>query len=195
MDNGYSFLLKYLRKHKMNEQLKLRSTISNALLTSILVKSNLIALPGVILIFAAGTWLAPLQLSSWGWAIVLLGFALIAFGLIPYKRIHRLQLQPHEIILNENSLQFAATGNSSFTVPYTAIREVNYIAKGGIYGIGIFLTEDIKEKVCVHDTNLHIGAYQEDSKARFGCDLYLPYFHQKSFNKLKAIIDSHLKPE
>ncbi|MFT4553782.1 MAG: hypothetical protein ACI9S8_002424 [Chlamydiales bacterium] len=175
----------------MNEQLKLRSSINNQLLTSLLIKANLIALPGIILIIAAGIWLPPTQLSSWGWALVLLGFAFVALGMIPYKRLFKLQMQPHEIIVNEDSLHFAAKGKSSFTIPLEAIKKIEYLAKGKVYGIRVFLRENIKKKVCVHDTELHIEAFQEDSKTRFDCDLFLPYFHENSFKKLQSIFCSH----
>jgi hypothetical protein len=173
----------------MNDILKLNSTVNNKLIKSMLIRANLIAFPGIALITFAGVWLPPPVLNFWGLLLFLLGFALIAAGLIPYKRLLKLQVQPHEIIIKENNVHFAAKGQRSLTIPFSSIDQIKFISEGNTYGIGIFLKKDLEKTVCIHDTSLDIEAFQKDSQKHFDCDLYLPYFHEKSFEKFNSIFN------
>ena len=156
--------------------MKLRSVVRSDLLKAELLRGSLVAAPGIGIIIAGGIWIPVESMSLFGVVCLFLGFALIGAGLIPYRRLARLQLQPHEIHIGETGFIFSVRGKKTLSVPFLAIAGSEYVEKGRVYGVGICLKKSSQEKIIVHDSDFDMKRFQEDSRRRFSCDLFLPYF-------------------
>lgn len=140
---------------------------------------------GIFLILYAGIFLPPIILQYWGLLILLLGGGLITWGLLPYRQLRRLEVKPYEIIAIENkALQYLSNGKTLFTMPLKSVREIKYFERGNEYGIAIQLRHPPTEKIRVQDVRFDFDDFQKNSRKRYGCDLFLPYFSERSFNTL-----------
>lgn len=155
------------------EPLKLRSSVKSSLKRYTLIRGTLIAGLGALLIVVTGIYLPVQEMQIWGLPILIMGLGLIAFGLMPYRRLSRLENSPNEVILFDDSFQFFSKGRKIYTVPFSSIDKTSLIDNGTDYGIAIWLKKSPEQKVIVHDKKL---AY-----ARKGCDIFLPYFTERSF--------------
>lgn len=140
-----------------------------------------------MLIFA-GTFLPPSFLTLWGIPIFVAGMVLIAVGLIPYRRLAKLELKPHTLSYDGETLLFAKEGKPLFKISEKEIKDIRYVEKKNLYGIAIWLHRPVIEKVKVLQPHFNFAAFAAESAERFeGCDLFLPYFSEKNF---KCLLES-----
>jgi hypothetical protein len=159
--------------------LKLRSSIKPSLKQSILYKGTLLASIGTFAMVYSGIFIPASELERYGIFIVCLGIGFIALGLLPYRRISKLEKEPHEIyIVEEGSLNFLSKGKLLFTIPLDAILKIEHRDQKKDYGIALWL----KESSEISDTN-HITLKKISQDTR-GCDLFLPYFTKRSYDLL-----------
>lgn len=121
-------------------------------------------------------------LNIWGFPLFCLSGILIVIGLLPYRRLCRLERKPYEIVaVGDTHFQFFSDGILRFTVPRAAIESVSYYESGHEYGIKLW-------------GNFDIGRYQAHSRKRYGCDLFLPYFSRYAFQSLVDFQDLKRNP-
>lgn len=161
-----------------------QSSIRTSLKTLTLLRGSLIAGFGALFIVFAGVFLTTENLKVWGWPVIIISFGFIAAGLIPYRRLCRLEMSPYEAVSHEGGLTFTAMGKKMFTIPSVSIGRIEYCEKGNRYGIGIWLKKPLPEKVLVHDRRFDIAYYQARAKRQFGCDLFLPFFTKRALGNL-----------
>lgn len=58
-----------------------------------------------VLVLLAGSF-SKIVLENWGSGLFLLSFALIAFGLIPYRRLKRVEENPQTLVMSETALTY-----------------------------------------------------------------------------------------
>lgn len=144
--------------------LVLRSSVRSSLKRARLRRGTLLGGCGAILLVAAGICCPPQELHLIGLPLFLLGVALMAWGLLPYRRLTALENAPHRLIVSDESLTFLPSkGNSSLVIPVTSIERLSYFDEGYLYGI-----------------RLH---YKDSRQA----DLFFPYFSQTSYELLIRI--------
>jgi len=145
---------------------------------------------GAFLILMGGT-LMPLEfLSLWGIPFFLVGLFFISIGLLPYRKLARLQLTPHEIHYDGKCLVFHKQGKPLFQVFLPSIDKISYLEREHLYGVGIWLKKPIGEKVKVLQSHFNFSAFIADSMHRFeGCDLFLPFFTERTFKELRAQLE------
>jgi hypothetical protein len=167
------------------EQLKLRTSIKETLKRFVLIRGTVLGIIGCILLYAA-LFLPVDQLKIWGFPIILLAGGLIAVGFIPYRTLTKREHKPDELIIEgDYALHFNAQGEPTFTIPLSNVERYSYLEKGNLYGIGLWLKEP-NGKVEVHNEQFDLDKFQQNSQKKYECDLFLPYFTQRSYNILNA---------
>lgn len=168
------------------EAIKLFTTIKPALLRNALLKGTAIAGIGVIILAIAGTYAPPNLLTYLGPFVLILGGGLIAWGLLPYRKLYSLENSPNELIYtNGKQIQFIAKGKEVYTIPLEMIEKLDYIEKKNNYGIAIYLNKDTKKKIVVHNPRFDMASFQKKSQKKYNCDLFIPYFSERSFNRIQ----------
>lgn len=165
---------------------KYRSSIHSPLLQKTLMRGSLLAGIGAFLLLA-GTFLSPASLKIWGPLIFFTGLGLIGWGLIPYRRLKRLETEPHEIHLSNNQLLFCWRKKPVFTIQLDGIEKAVFISSGDVYGIGLSLVNASLRYVQVYDGKFDIARFQQQSIKKYGCDLFLPYFSERTFRLIFPI--------
>jgi hypothetical protein len=127
----------------MNDDfLKLRTSIKPELMRRVLFRGSFLGGFGVILMVASGAFLPVPVLSRWGMPIFLLSIGLIAVGMLPYRKLTRLEKNPDEIIISKDEqLVYLRKGKVVFTAPLSSINSCTYVDDESHYGIKITLKE------------------------------------------------------
>ncbi len=128
--------------------LKVRSTIHPSLKRHQLFKGTLLATFGAGLLLVSGIWVPEPLLNQWGYVLVALAFALMTWGLLPYRRLCRLEIKPDELVISENqALHFFSAGKLRLTVPLESIEKITYLESQKTYGIGLWIKHPAPKKV------------------------------------------------
>lgn len=149
--------------------LVLYSSVHPSLLKKVLFKGFLLGLIGVLIILFSGTFLPPNILKIWGVWVFILGITLIAWGLIPYRKLSRLAAKPNQILVSKDHLEYYSGGILKMSLLLQTIEKWDFIQQGTMYGIRI----EIKSK-------------SNDLEKE---EIFLPYFSKRSFNELKEMIE------
>ncbi|MBA2727934.1 MAG: hypothetical protein H0U49_07165 [Parachlamydiaceae bacterium] len=91
---------------------KIRSSICSQLMKSTLLKGTSLAGSGIFIFILAGIFLPPEYLTTYGLPIYAVGLGLIAYGLIPYRRLTALEKCPNELWYQEKP-ETSATQNEN----------------------------------------------------------------------------------
>lgn len=163
----------------MHEVMKIRTTLSNPFIKKKLFQGFFIALTGIIGIVSAGILLSEPMMAHWGLYIYLLGFGLITLGLLPYRKLSRLQNKPNELRIDENRLEFWAKDQCRLLIPVNAIKHLAYEENEGENSI----------ELCLHPS------VNIDKKNLTGCQaafdgrentIKFLYFSKRSFQEFQA---------
>jgi uncharacterized protein (DUF58 family) len=161
----------------------IHTTVTAALLRRRLLLGSGIAAAGVAILIGAN-FLSSRLLNGWGLLLSLLSILLIALGLIPYRRLTRLQLHPNHIALEEEHLVYLLRNSPRFRLYKEAIQELTFHRRGDEYGIGLQLFAQTAKKIAVVDPSFNMQAFIDRSRRR-GFDLYLPLFSQRAAQELR----------
>ncbi|MCE5318367.1 MAG: hypothetical protein LLG04_13535 [Parachlamydia sp.] len=159
----------------MIETLRLRTSIKPALKKALLFRGTLIATAGIALLLFAGLTLPVASLERWGLFILGIALLLITVGLLPYKRLTRLEIQPHELLLTTNQeISFFQNRIPRLTLIWSNIEKSAYIDHHSQYGIALWLK------------NPDPALENTIQKCRqcYGCDLFFPFFSARSYQEM-----------
>ncbi len=175
----------YLWKAMPIDTVKLFTTIKPTLLRATLFRGTLFASIGVLLLIVVTTFLPVENMMTWGVISLLIGGGLMVYGLIPYRRLNRMENEPSELVLvDDEYLQLIIFGKQQYTIPLSMVEKTEYIEKGNEYGIGIWFAQDSENKVIVHNQRLNMANSLKRSRQKYGCDLFIPYFGRRSYTRL-----------
>lgn len=160
--------------------IKVRSSIKPRLMRHIILRGSIFAVMGSLIFLYAGIFMPVAILSAWGIPLLFIAGGLLAIGLLPYRRLSRLERKPDELAANESSLIFHHLGRPVMTIPVTSIKRMAYLDHGNKYGIGLWLKDPLPEKIIIHDRR-----YKPD--ASFNADLFFSYFTERSYQELAVI--------
>lgn len=119
------------------------SVVSDSLKKRKLFHGIMIALPGLMLLLFMGTFANAELLKKWGAFSFTIGIFLIASGLLPYKRLMRLEMNPHQLICKEDRLELYMRGRLCRTVARDQIVKLEYLDKPSFYGVKLTLKKGI----------------------------------------------------
>lgn len=169
--------------------LLLRSSVKSTMKRFVLFRGTFLAGLGAALMLFTGAFLPRGTLALWGLLCFGIGLGLITLGLLPYRRLTRLENKPFEILLSQGLLSFISKGIKKFSVPFASIEKTGFVDDRHQYGICLWLKKPAQEKVIVHDPGFDMAAFQNKSKAKHGCDLFLPYFSKRSYEEMRDFQD------
>ena len=89
-----------------------------------------------VLIYGAGL-VTPNSIYFFGIPILLIGAFLIMAGLIPIRRLNRLEIHPHELIVTKNQMYYIVEGIQKVSIPLNTIKDIRYIEENRRYGIAV----------------------------------------------------------
>lgn len=171
------------------EQLKLRSSVKPTLMRFVLIRGTILGFIGACLLLYGALFLPAETLKMWGFPILILALILIAVGLIPYRRLTRRERYPDELIVDgSNTIHFNIRGEPTFSIPLQNMERYSYLEKGRLYGLGIWLKQPEKDKIEIHNSKFDLEKYKLTSQKQYECDIFLPFFTQRSYNILNAFI-------
>lgn len=169
-----------------NTETTLRSTILPKLMHRVLWRGTCLAIAGAACLLIPGIIMSPVLMGIWGLPLFLAGMGLITWGLVPYRKLRKLEDNPYKIVISgEDAIQFSAKGKALFTVPREAIEQAAYCENETAYGIAIYLKSPLPKKLTVDDAGFNMADFRERSLKEHGCDLFLPYFSNRSFSTLE----------
>lgn len=158
----------------MNDNLRLRSSIRPALKRSLLFRGTLIASAGIALLLFASLTLPVTSLAHWGIFILGISLVLITAGLLPYKRLTRLEIQPHELLLTNQEISFFQNRIPRLTLLWSNIEKTSYIDHPSQYGIALWLK----------NPDPALENMIQKCRKRYGCDLFFPFFSARSYREM-----------
>lgn len=159
------------------EVVTFRSSIHSSLKRYVLLRGTVIASIGVGFLLSTGIFFPIVMLGKWGFLIWMASLSFIALGLIPYRRLSRLETHPYELkIINSSLCVLSLKGKTILSFPLQAVSKMEYLSDHHLYGIGIWL----------YSSSTFSDLLKKPS--RFSdCSLFLPYFSLNSFKQIKAI--------
>lgn len=168
-----------------NETMTIRSSVLPALMRKILWKGTLLGGSGVVILLLGGIFIPLKEMKVWGPFLFLFSLSLITWGLLPYRRLKRLEEKPSTLILEgEEWLHYSVRGKPLFSIPIASIDHIIFIDKPSTYGIGVILKDHLPKKLVVQDTSFDPMQFPPRSLEWHPCDLFFQYFSQRSFNAL-----------
>jgi hypothetical protein len=168
--------------------LKLRSTVKPELLRHKLFQGTFIGGAGALVILIEGTTFPRELLKIWGLPIMILGFLLISIGLLPYRRLTRLETKPHELTIDEHSVIFSRWGKPLLKIPLKSIEKSEYLERAHLYGLGIHLKQPVSKKIAILQPGFNISSFIAKSTTDFGCPFFFPYFSKHSCHELEELL-------
>lgn len=78
---------------------------------------------------------------DWGFPLFLLAFCLMAIGLLPYRRLKKLDAFPSQIVITEERLIYFQQGKVRVEIPLNAIRKLKEYESYFSYGITVSTQE------------------------------------------------------
>lgn len=165
------------------ESFTIRSSIKPQLMKSTLLKGFFIALLGILLLFFGGIFLPEHLLQIWGPPLFLAGVGLVIFGLLPFKKLTRLELKPMVLTAENGELVLLNNKKPVLMIPESSILNIEFVEDNKGYGIGIWFRQPVEKKIIIHDPKYKV-------KGAFNADLFLPYFSRRSVNELKEWLKS-----
>lgn len=151
--------------------LKMYNSILPSLKRKVLFRGSILGFLGMLVLLWGGIFLPLKELDIWGVFIFFIGGALIALGLVPYRRLCFLERNPHEISVHDNeTLQFKKKGKLHLVLPLCHIQKASYFHDEDRYGIGIWVNHPLS-----------------NTPGETQC-LFFPYFTKRQFEELQTFI-------
>jgi hypothetical protein len=184
----------------------LRSSVLPGLMRRTLFRGTWMAGIGVFLILGIGAFLPPQHMKTWGIFVFLAGIALITLGLLPYKRLKKLEENPNLLKIDQTSFHYFLNGKKRFSIPIASIHHLGYTpqinssiqqateeaGQAYEYGIKVVLNESPQQKIVVQDPHFDFARFSQKCMKKHECDLFLPYFSPRTYFTLLESTE-HLK--
>ncbi len=169
------------------DSIKFYSTITPSLKRKMLFRGTFLAGIGILLLSYAGVFLSPAILNVWGIPVLGLSIGLIAWGMIPYRQLCRLENDPDVLTIDERGLTLVRRGKALYMIPLTSIEKMEYVEKGTLYGIGIQLKESIPEKIVIYDPGFNMQKHQDTMRRHMGYPIFIANFSRRTYVQLQLL--------
>lgn len=173
----------------MNNSPIFTSSISSALMRQTLMRGFLLGFLGALILLIAGSFLPSSLLHEWGWALFLIAIGLITIGLLPYRRLSKLQLNPDKLILTEDNHIIYFQGKIKFlTLPVHSIASIGEVSYPQTYGIAVRLKRPPIEPIQVHVPPCEVKKMHKGAMKYGNGDLFFPYFTKHTSMELGELL-------
>ena len=171
----------------MSDNDRLRSSISTQLVTRALFKGVVLSSLGICGMCYGGVFLTLSTLTQWGWLLYILSIGLITLGMLPYRRLIKLQLNPQELWLTTNhEVLYFSKKRKLLTLPLEAVESLEYIDTWNQYGIAVKLKSPIQRPIIVHERPEEVEKLRRGGASLNQPDLFFPYFSRYVCEELKS---------
>lgn len=176
----------------MREHLILRTAIPTEWMNQSLKKGLLLALLGICPLVYAGAFAPPSTLKTWGFLIFLAGFLLITAGLLPYRRLSRLQSKPNELhCIGLERLEYYQNGKHVLSLTLSSIDHLAFINEPRFFGIAVWLKRPLTAKMIIFSPTFDLHSFEKQAERAHQADAFFPYFSRRSFEELNAWISEN----
>ena len=172
----------------MQTEQTIHTSVQKVLLKKKLMIGSIFSISGALMITSIGSFGSVVFLDHWGFSVIFLGFALIAWGLIPYRKLSRLSGSPNALKISKNGISYIDRNRAMFFIPFISIKNIRFIKRKDRYGIGIDLEKGLKKKIQILDPRFKPRTFLIYSQKWAQTDLYLPYFPEKACKELDEIL-------
>ncbi len=162
----------------------LRSVIHSSVLENSLLKGSAIALIGVFLIFISYYHLLPLS-EAWANLFLWAGFLLIAAGLIPYKKLSRLQINPDILYVDDDEAHLIRAKVTRLSIPIEQIVDVAYMDTHGVNGLLLQLEKGHNISIPKDIVKATQKLASKDPTKTYSNAILLPHFPERSAIELR----------
>lgn len=114
----------------------LHTTIDSKYKLMLLKRGSSIAALGLFAMLFASIEIGPKLLSETGIFIFLFGVSVIAYGLLPYRKIMRLELAPHHLFIGDDRIEYVH-GKIIECIKIDEIESLEYYEEFSGYGIKV----------------------------------------------------------
>lgn len=173
----------------MKDHIQIHSTVKAPLLRRALWQGSVASVMGLFMLVWGGAFLPLEKLAVWGLGIFTIGMALIIYGMVPYRRLSKLQGSPDRLIVDEENLTVISGGKTAFTIPLQSVKRCGHVDGEKDYGICLWFRNALPEKIWVHDPNVCMKQVTRKARRQHGCDMYLQYFSRRSYIQLAEIFE------
>lgn len=147
----------------MNQQFSFWTTIQPSLLKRTLLQGTLLAGSGAVLLAFSSVLIPKNILETWGIFLFLIAAFLMGAGLVPYRKLQKLETNPDKISLGDDgNFYYLRSDKVLFTTSFKEIEALDWVERKNIYGISL--------------------------KLKNGKSKFLPYFSYRSFQEMQDII-------
>lgn len=169
--------------------MKIQSTIDATTLKKSLFQGTSISALGALLFIVPTLFLSIPYLSRWGLYLFTISFFLIAIGMLPYKRLLKLQITPHVIEFLPEGIALWWKQKKICFISFSHLASIVYQADKKIPGIQLHIT-GIDHYYCHKKI---VDRWQQKMQKKYRCDFFIPYISQKSYFKAQKFLEAYLK--
>ena len=166
--------------------LVIRTSISTQLRQRALIKGSLLAVIAVLLWWTKYFVLAQDHVHFLGFLVLFAGAFIIAYGLIPYRYLSRLEIKPNMLEIDSEGIRFFKYNTLLFHIPWSNLHSFSYMEKGSKYGLQITLKEPDKTIKPESGNPFAFSNYEID-KTR----LFLSFFNKRACLLLDEWYQAH----
>ena len=124
----------------VQDKVVIHTSISSNILKHTLLKGAAIANLGALIVIFSGSFLPLSLMKDWGLILFLFAMILVTAGLLPYRKMAKLQANPNQfILLDPNHAAFIEKGKKLLTLPLSSVKKSEYIEDSRVYGIALWL--------------------------------------------------------
>lgn len=158
--------------------MKIMTSIPPKVLKEQLFRGSLLSFIGLCSIFGAYFSLNEKELACYGWILFLAGMSAIAYGMIPFRKLTRLQIFPYYLQITTTHLIYFKGEKPLLEIPKIDLLKITYRQEGDKNGIGVSLRK--RDKIHIYDYKESKTVFRKASNV----DLFFPYFSRTSFDQL-----------
>ncbi len=157
------------------------TSISKEAVQKALRKGMFFASIGAFILVFAGVQLSVQQLGKWGGMLFLIGMGLITWGLLPYRKLSSMQLNPNRMMLNQSlEAVYFIKNQKALSFSIASIASSEWIVDQGIPGILVKFKETLTPPLTIYSGIKEAKKMRKRAKQRKG-DIFFPHFSQASF--------------
>lgn len=163
----------------------IKTSVSSSWKSHILMRGTIMAVLGAAIMMIAGIALPPETMSNWGAILFFIGLFLIARGLLPYRRLTKLELNPDQLIVSDGTIHFLQGGRSVLRIPRRCIEAIRYVEESKLpYGLAFDFQWPLPAELKEDDPYFKWMKRRRNALKYFNADLFLPYFSKRAYRTL-----------
>ncbi|MFI0434925.1 MAG: hypothetical protein ACH350_04250 [Parachlamydiaceae bacterium] len=169
----------------MKDSLIIHSSVSTYALKMRLLKGCTIASLGIAILVLSGIYLPIESLHKWGGGLFFTSIGLITLGMLPYRRLAKLQLRPDELIfLESDHVTFYHFGKKILTIPFESIKEISYFSHVRLYGIVMSIKSPFDGAIKMEGKGKNSVKMSQIKEKKKKNELFFPYFNRRAYEEL-----------